>query len=868
MPRRPDVSRWTALACVAIGATVLVAAGPVQGAGESVVRAAADAWNAALGGRPQAPTGRRVIVVLAAPSLADRVANADSTPTPLEQRRWTAQVLAGQEMLVEGLRERGIELRREYVYARTFNGFSARADDRAVAELERHPGVLGVYPVRATYPASIAGDSLSVPAFAAGSTHRGDFALPGFDGDGVTIALLDTGVDGEHPFLAGQVLRGFDLVDRDRSAAPEPHPGEPSRLEAHGTRMAGLLAGRNGPNRLAGGAAAADILPIRVLGWTETSPGTFAVVGRGDQLLAGLERAVDPDADGDAEDAARVALAAVVEPYAAFPDSPESRAVAGATSLGTLVVAPTGNDGRAGIAFGAVGAPASAPEALAVGAIDGRSRLFDVDVEIQAGGDTLFDDSAPVLGQVAPKQPFAMTAAALLGATLRDPARPAETEADAAELTDFFDESGVSLVAGRAAVLSANGEPVAAKIRHASAAGAAAVLVYGGEVPAGGLDLDEGGGLPVVGLPADAGEQVREAILAGREVGVVIGAGEARDNEAFARVAPFSSGGLAFDGRVRPDVVAAGVALATADPAGRYATATGSSAAAANVAAAAALLAEARPDASASELRSLLIGSAEPLEIDGDLIPVTEQGAGLVEIEAAAAGELAVEPASLAFGRADRPGWSGTRMVTLRNVSTRALDVGFSFVLDGSGEADVSFAAEPAQLRLDPGASAQVSFTAAATDALGEGASGVLVVGAEGARPVRLPWAIAPRPDSKGPLVHSVELSNWQFRPSPAAPAVLAFRVGDVLPSDGGGSIEPVGLLDLELWTAEGKRLGVIARLRNLLPGRYAYGLTGRGADGRKLAPGAYVIRLRAHRADAAEGETAPAARAVFRIVP
>src|SRR5918992_658583 len=105
------------------------------------------------------------------------------------------------------------------------------------------------------------------------------------------------------------------------------------------------------------------------IGWQPTGSGDYAVLGRGDQLIAGLERAVDPDADGDVEDAAAVALAAVVEPYAAFTDSPESRAVAGAATLGTLVVAPAGNDGRGGIGFGSVAAPGGAPHALAVGAL-------------------------------------------------------------------------------------------------------------------------------------------------------------------------------------------------------------------------------------------------------------------------------------------------------------------------------------------------------------------------------------------------------------------------------------------------------------------------------------------------------------------
>jgi hypothetical protein len=111
-----------------------------------------------------------------------------------------------------------------------------------------------------------------------------------------------------------------------------------------------------------------------------------------------------------------------------------------------------------------------------------------------------------------------------------------------------------------------------------------------------------------------------------------------------------------------------------------------------------------------------------------------------------------------------------------------------------------------------------------------------------------------------------VSLSNWQFAPSQSAPAVLAFRAGRATSGPGGEQIEPVGLLDLELWTPQGERLGVIARLRDLLPGRYAFGLTGRGPDGKVLKPGTYVLRLRAQPVDSADGTPPSTADTVIRI--
>jgi hypothetical protein len=121
-------------------------------------------------------------------------------------------------------------------------------------------------------------------------------------------------------------------------------------------------------------------------------------------------------------------------------------------------------------------------------------------------------------------------------------------------------------------------------------------------------------------------------------------------------------------------------------------------------------------------------------------------------------------------------------------------------------------------------------------------------------------------PIYRGPLVSDVQLSHSEFAPSPAAPVVLAFRAGRVDPAPGGEAIEPVGLLEVELWTAGGRRLGVLARLRDVLPGRYAFGLTGRGPHGNVLPDGTYVLRLRAHAVDGDDGAEPSTAEAVFTI--
>ena len=56
--------------------------------------------------------------------------------------------------------------------------------------------------------------------------------------------------------------------------------------------------------------------------------------------------------------------------------------------------------------------------------------------------------------------------------------------------------------------------------------------------------------------------------------------------------------------------------------------------------------------------------------------------------------------------------------------------------------------------------------------------------------------------------------------------------------------IEPATRVDVELWNADGRYLGVLARMRDVLPGHYVFGLTGRSPAGVSLTPGAYKLRI------------------------
>lgn len=80
-------------------------------------------------------------------------------------------------------------------------------------------------------------------------------------GDGVTVAVVDTGVDGEHPDLRGRVLPGATVTTSGEVDAGDPGNRD---LDGHGTAMAGLIAGQGGDGPL-GVAPRAMILPVRVM---------------------------------------------------------------------------------------------------------------------------------------------------------------------------------------------------------------------------------------------------------------------------------------------------------------------------------------------------------------------------------------------------------------------------------------------------------------------------------------------------------------------------------------------------------------------------------------------------------------------------
>ena len=160
-------------------------------------------------------------------------------------------------------------------------------------------------------------------------------------GAGVTIAVIDTGVDGSHPDL-GRVLRGHDFVDNDRSA------NDPN---GHGTFSAGIVAAIRDNRRGIAGASRATILPVRVL--------NTRGFGRDSDVAEGIRWAVRHHAD-----VVNLSLGS------ARPSRISRDAVRYAERQGVVVIASSGNYGSTRKIY-----PAAYPTVVAVGATDDRDRL-------------------------------------------------------------------------------------------------------------------------------------------------------------------------------------------------------------------------------------------------------------------------------------------------------------------------------------------------------------------------------------------------------------------------------------------------------------------------------------------------------------
>ncbi|PZG16754.1 type VII secretion-associated serine protease mycosin [Nonomuraea aridisoli] len=183
-------------------------------------------------------------------------------------------------------------------------------------------------------------------------------------GSGVTVAVLDSGVDPRHRDLAGSVRVGKDFTE-----GANPPGTSPSRL--HGTYMASLIAGHGhgpgGKRGIIGVAPEADVLSVRVI-LEDEEPGfrEFNSDERFENVVArGIRYAVDEGAD--------VINMSISKQLATRE---ERAAIRYAISRGVVLVAAAGNEGdrKTDGAFAPYSYPAAFPGVVSVGATDRRLR--------------------------------------------------------------------------------------------------------------------------------------------------------------------------------------------------------------------------------------------------------------------------------------------------------------------------------------------------------------------------------------------------------------------------------------------------------------------------------------------------------------
>jgi subtilisin family serine protease len=183
---------------------------------------------------------------------------------------------------------------------------------------------------------------------------------PNAIGTGVTVGLLDTGVDATHPDLTGKIVGWQDFVGNQTT---------PYDDHGHGTHTAGTIAGGNTSGTAIGVAPGAHIIAGKIFNADGSSTE--------DIILKGMQWIANPSGDPSKHDGP----ALVSNSWGGGPpsgtdpaDEVECQALASWVKLGILPVFAAGN---AGPDAGTVGLPGACPTALTVGATDQNDDVTD-----------------------------------------------------------------------------------------------------------------------------------------------------------------------------------------------------------------------------------------------------------------------------------------------------------------------------------------------------------------------------------------------------------------------------------------------------------------------------------------------------------
>jgi subtilisin family serine protease len=175
----------------------------------------------------------------------------------------------------------------------------------------------------------------------------------------ITVAILDTGVNLNHPEFQGRLLPGYDFVNIIDGAGRFVgdylgYDEDPEDQVGHGSHVAGIIAAK-GEGAPVGVVPKCRILPVRVLGAMKRGSKRVGA-GLVDNINSGIKWAIDQGAD-------------VINMSLGIQHTggglPHQEVVEYAKRKGVTIVAASGNDGKEQLYY-----PGALPYVIAVGAVD------------------------------------------------------------------------------------------------------------------------------------------------------------------------------------------------------------------------------------------------------------------------------------------------------------------------------------------------------------------------------------------------------------------------------------------------------------------------------------------------------------------
>ncbi|HUP06578.1 MAG TPA: S8 family serine peptidase, partial [Caldimonas sp.] len=597
------------------------------------------------------------------------------------------------------------------------NGIKVQIPANRLALLRRLPGVVDVKAV-GTYNRVNVNEVKLV-----GAPQAWQSAAGAFQGQGVKIAILDTGIDYTHadfggpgtvaayqaakatdtapadPALFGpsapKVKGGIDLVgdayNGTNTPVPDPNPLDcefTSGSVGHGSHVAGTATGLgvlangqtyHGPYNAAaytsntfsigpGVAPLADLYSVRVFGCSGT---TNVVAEAIDWAVAHGMDVISMSLGSDWGNVGNADAGSLAE----------ATAVANATAAGIMVIAASGNAGPTPYI---TSAPAVYEGAISVAATDALTGIPTASLGLSSGPTLTVQNSNSAVFANGTVYPIRV---------LRNPDGTVSLGCNPSEYDPAI--TGVSL-AGKV-VVTVRGS--CARVFRAGAAqhfGAAAAAMinssaglppYEGPIPGGASDPNAGNIYEPVTIPFFGVAQADGAALTGPTGGPSPASALANNtgvaaNPGFERIASFSSAGPRIgDSVLRPGITAPGVSVVSvASGTGNgFQILSGTSMATPNVAGIAALTKQAHPSWSQADLRAAVVQTASPTMMQ-DLLQRNE-GAGLAQAQSATATQAIVRmpDESVSFGFADLlSDFSATKTVTVHNAGPKAVQFNIS----------------------------------------------------------------------------------------------------------------------------------------------------------------------------------------------